>query len=88
MPCYLEISIHLKDSALARKAAAELGLVENKDYTMFGMQFGLMAGGREKLNQVKQRYGVLEAESRARKKGYSTRRQTQEDGTIIVTLRN
>lgn len=88
MPCYLELSISLKDSALARKAAAELGLVENKDYTLLGTQFSLMLEGQARLNQVKQRYGVLEAESRARKKGYSTRRQTQEDGTIIVTLRN
>lgn len=88
MPCYLVISIHLKDPVLARKAAAELGLVEDKDYTMWGTQFCLRQGGTEKLNQVKQWYGVLETESRARRKGYSVRRQTLESGTIEVTLRN
>lgn len=86
MPCFLTVTIHLSDAALAGKAAGELGLVEGFDYFSYGSAIGFMDVA--KANQVKQRYGVLEAEARARKKGYSTRRQVQDDGTITVTLRN
>lgn len=92
MPCFLTVSINLKDPNMARKAAAELGLMEGADYQISGNRFVVRKTAQESASQtlgkVRQRYGVLEAEARARRKGYSARRQTQDDGTITVTLRN
>ena len=86
MPCYLVITILLADHNMVNKAAEELGFVEGKDYawnsgvvTMYGR-----ARGRENL--LKQRYGVVQSESLARRKGYKTQRKVEQDGAIQLRL--
>jgi len=84
MPCYIVASIALRDINLARKAASEIGLVEGKDYTVSGGR--IYPIGTLDEGKLKQRYGVLEAERQARKKGIKTSRKTTQDGTIQLRL--
>jgi hypothetical protein len=84
MPCYLVVTIELKETEIAKMALDELGLVEGKHYRMFGSTIQLNDSSLQ--GQLKQRYGVLKAEREARRKGYRTQRQTQNNGDVVVTL--
>ena len=84
MPCYLVITILLQDYAAVKKAAEELGLVEGKDYTFNNGVVTLSNPSQQ--NTLKQRYGVVQSESLARRKGYKTQRKVQEDGAIQLRL--
>lgn len=84
MPCYLVITILLQDYSMVKKAADELGLVEGKDYTYSNGAVSLY--DRSKENVLKQRYGVVQSESLARRKGYKSQRKVQEDGAIQLRL--
>lgn len=84
MPCFLVITILLQDYLTVKKAADELGLVEGKDYTWNKGTVSLY--DRSKENMLKQRYGVVQSESLARRKGYKTQRKVQEDGAIQLRL--
>lgn len=84
MPCYLVITIMLKDGLVVKRAAEELGLVEGRDYTFSNGRVSLRDGSKQ--GALKQRYGVIQAERLARKKGLKSQRRVQEDGTIQLTL--
>lgn len=84
MPCYLVITIQLKDLDLAKQACSELGLEEGTHFDLIGTGITLRAPAYSGL--VKQRYGVLEAERQARKRGVKTQRKTLQDGTIQLLV--
>lgn len=86
MPCYLVITILLQDYSTVKKAADELGLVEGKDYTWESGVVQLLGRARGKENLLKQRYGVVQSESLARRKGYKTQRKVEQDGAIQLRL--
>ena len=84
MPCYLVVTLLLEDEEIVHRAAKELGLAGDRDYTYSrGTVTGLTPAQSDKL---KQRYGVLKAETMARRKGYRVQRQEQQDGTVQVTV--
>ncbi|MDP2662053.1 MAG: hypothetical protein Q8R28_15115 [Dehalococcoidia bacterium] len=84
MPCYLVVTIELRDRVTAEKALKELGLVEGRDYTWNGARVVLRNPAIE--GRIKQRYGVIQAEATARRKGYRVQRKQREDGKIEVVL--
>lgn len=84
MPCYLVVAIEITDYLAAKRAADELGLVEGRDYTL---QSGrIVLKDRSKEGALKQRYGLLQSESQARRKGYRTQRKVQEDGAVQLQI--
>lgn len=84
MPCFLVVQILLSDHTMVKKAADELGLVEGKDYAWNNGVVTMY--NRSKENVLKQRYGVIQSESLARRKGYKVQRKVQEDGAIQLRL--
>lgn len=84
MPCYLVISIQVKDVEKARQAATAMGLEEGRDYTISGDQLSLENPSKE--GQFKQTYGLLEVAGLARRKGFRTQRRTLQDGSIQLEL--
>ena len=84
MPCFLVISILLEDYSAVKKATGELGMVEGRDWTFNNGRVTLTNPSQE--NVLKQRYGVVQSESLARRKGYKTQRRVQEDGAIQLRL--
>lgn len=84
MPCYLVVSILLEDHSIVKRAAFELGLVEGRDYTWSSGRALLY--DRSKEGALKQRYGLLQSESLARRKGFKVQRKLQEDGTVQLKL--
>ena len=84
MPCYLVVTIELKDQQAVHKAAQELGLGAS-DYTW---DRGVVTLRRPALlGALKQRYGLVVAEAQARRRGYTTRRVPLEDGAIKLLVR-
>mgnify|MGYP001612439553 CR=1 FL=1 len=84
MPCYLVVTILLEDHSIVERAASELGLVEGKDYMWDKGTVRLYDPSKQGL--LKQRYGLLQSESLARRKGFKIQRKVQEDGTVQLTL--
>ena len=84
MPCFLVVTILLKDYSTVKKAASELGLVEGKDFTYDKGKVTLEDPAKE--GPLKQRYGVIQAEREARRRGYKAQRNTQKDGSIQLVL--
>ena len=84
MPCFLVVTIMLEDHSIVTRAAKELGLIEGKDYTFDNGKVRLYDPSKQGL--LKQRYGLLQSESLARRKGFKVQRKTQEDGTVQLTL--
>ena len=87
MPCFLVVSIQLLDYLAVKKAADELGLVEGKDYSWNNGRVVLLSSkARSNENALKQRYGVVQSESLARRKGYKAQRKVEQDGSIQLRL--
>ena len=84
MPCFLVVTILLADHAMVNKAADELGLVEGKDYTWSNGTVTMKNPSQQ--NILKQRYGVVQSESLARRKGYKIQRKVEQDGAIQLRL--
>ena len=84
MPCYLVVQVQLQDYLSVKKAADELGLVEGKDYAWNKGTVMMYTKGKE--NVLKQRYGVVQSESLARRKGYKVQRKVEQDGVIQLRL--
>ena len=84
MPCFLVVTVLLKDMNLAKKALDELGLQEGKDYVWRGG--GVQMFNESKNGVLKQRYALLEAERATRKKGKISKRVTQENGDIQLVI--
>lgn len=84
MPCYIVVTIALKEYDLAKRAAEELGLVDERDWNWNNGVATLK--NRSLMGPLKQRYGVLEAERQARKRGLTSRRKTEDNGTIELVL--
>ena len=84
MPCYLVVTILLQDYMAVKKAADELGLVDGKDYTWNNGAVTMYNPSQQ--NALKQRYGVVQSESLARRKGYKVQRKVEQDGVILLRL--
>lgn len=84
MPCYLVVAVEITDYLAAKRAADELGLVEGRDYTLSSGQ--ILLKNPSKAGAMKQRYGLLQAESQARRKGYRSQRKVQEDGAVQLQI--
>lgn len=84
MPCYVIITVALKQYDLAKRAAEELGLEEGRDFTWSNGTATLSQ--RSMMGPLKQRYGLLETERQVRKKGLTSKRKTEEDGTVTLSV--
>lgn len=95
MPCYLVVTIQVKDYATLKKALEELGIkyIETKTHisaASFSYSIGastLSCSNQSFANQLQQRMGVVQAESLARRKGVQTQRKQLQDGSIQLTLK-
>ena len=96
MPCNVRIEIRIEDEGSLRKALSELGLLEAEDRNGLRIKGGgywnrasntLIHRNLGTANIIKQRYGVVRAETLARIKGWKAKRVQQEDGQVQVVIR-